>query len=467
MAETRVSEWERWLVVAGGLLVQLCLGSIYAYSVFSNPVSNQFEFGDLPGGKDIWVLMPFGVELLFFALTTIASGRLQDKFGPMLISLIGGVLLGAGMILSGLVVMFDQPYWLFILTYGVLGGIGIGFGYVCPIAALVKWFPDKKGMISGIAVAGFGFGAFIVGKVATWLMTREMDSKVLDKLTDGAVSAAEKNEIYSSFNLEYALIILGAAYLGLVLAGGFLLKNPPKDYKPAGWSPPTTASGGKRKEFDWQDMIKTPQFWMLWGSFLMAAAAGLLVIGNVGGFAKELDIQPDDIAWIVGALAILNALGRVAWGFVSDKIGRTKTMMIMWAVQAAAMFGLFFAGKVHWGLLMLDAAAVGFCFGGNFAMFPATTADLFGTKNIGLNYGIVFTSYGVAGIGGAFLAGIIVDQIGGEKAYMIVFIVMAALSIAPAAVAYLLSRMPLDDGGGDERDRSQMKARPKKKKGRK
>ena len=385
----------------------------------------------------------FSICILSFALTMVIAGRVQDVKGPRFPAIIGAILLGSGFILCGLMaspvafylahalfmggltlvllmlfqalmggvdleqypvvkyvplavattvivagVVLGNQYVgklgeldkLFLIwgTIGFLAGAGIGFAYVCPIAALVKWFPQRKGLVSGIAVAGFGLGALLFSKKF------------------GALGFIESYDIVPFF------IVHGVVCLVAVTLGALLLRNPPG----AG-----STAGGKG-ESSWQDTLKHPAFYFLWFMFFSGAMAGLMVIGIVKVFAGEQLVTAAGVALeseagqalmlkgaaAVGWLAIFNAAGRVVWGFVSDRIGRTTAFIAMFVFQAVMMFLL--AGMNTEVSLAVAASIIGFNFGGNFALFPSATADLFGAKNLGANYGWVFTSYGIAGVVG-------------------------------------------------------------------
>jgi OFA family oxalate/formate antiporter-like MFS transporter len=368
----------------GAIVAQLCLGSIYAWTIFQTALFTNSPYQ----WEKLLTQLPFSVGLASFALFMIFAGKWQDKVGPTKVATIGGILLGVGYLLAGFVdILFpNDPTLAFLwiaITYGVIGGAGIGFAYVCPIAALVKWFPDLKGLITGIAVAGFGAGALVFTQVETFLIP-----------DDGMIGSA--------------FLVLGVLYLVLVVGSAQLLRNPPEGWTPPNYKPiesqkPTPT--GKTDSIP-SEMVKTLEFWLLWGMFVMAAAAGLMTIGNVKTFVQAQNATIDAVmaASIAGILSIFNAAGRIAWGAASDRIGRTLTMILMFATLGVSMF--FFAIQTDILLLTIGASLIGFCFGGNFALFPSATADYFGTKNIGSNYGLVFTAYGVAGILGPFLAGV-------------------------------------------------------------
>lgn len=414
-----IKVYNRYFVMFGAIVAQLCLGSIYAWTIFQTAL---FE-NDPYQWEKLLTQLPFSVGLASFAFFMIFAGKWQDKVGPTKVATIGGILLGVGYILAGLVDIISAGneligfLWL-ALTYGVIGGAGIGFAYVCPIAALVKWFPDLKGLITGIAVAGFGAGALIFTQVETALIPE-----------DGTVS--------------FAFLILGVLYLVLVVGSAQLLRNPPLDWTPPDHMKTASQKAAPTKGSDKEpvEMIKTPEFWLLWSMFVLAAAAGLMTIGNVKSFVQIKNPAIDAVmaATIAGILAIFNAAGRIVWGAISDRIGRTITMILMFSTLGAAMF-FFGLQPANADIIMLTigASLIGFCFGGNFALFPSATADYFGTKNLGSNYGLVFTAYGVAGVLGPFLAGIM-DY---EDVFPLLGL-LAFLALGFAIITELLSRRKL------------------------
>ncbi|MHA2052735.1 MAG: L-lactate MFS transporter [Candidatus Hodarchaeales archaeon] len=398
LTETSDTLFNRYLVVLGALIVQLCLGSIYAWSIFQTSLKKApYNLGTFES------LLPFAIGLATFAVTMIFAGKWQDRVGPRYVATVGGIFLGVGYILAAGVTFVETNatlslIWL-VITYGLIGGAGIGLAYVCPIAALVKWFPDKKGLITGIAVAGFGAGALVFAQVETAfinVISRDIDGKIAES------------------NISPALLICGLIYLTLIVVGAQLLKNPPDGWKPEGWDPPVLTTKGIGRDYEWREMLSTPQFWLLWSMFVLAATAGLMTLGILKTFLQAANSTIDDdlAAVIVGILAIFNAGGRIFWGTVSDKINRTPTMIIMFSLLTIAM--LTFGFQTDMFLLTVIACVIGLCFGGNFALFPSTTADYFGIKNVGNNYGFVFSAYGVAGILGAIIPTIAIQVIKGS-----------------------------------------------------
>ena len=390
----------RWVVVIGALIVQICLGAIYAWSVFVEPLE-QLGFTR----TDTQIV--FSVALATFALVMIFAGHWQDKTGPRKVAITGGIILGLGYILAGFLgnkVDNENLFFLIVTSIGIIGGAGIGFAYVCPIAAGVKWFPDKRGLITGLAVAGFGGGAFLFSKLASYII-----------LEDGILQA---------------FLILGIIFLVAITIGSTVLVNPPKGWTLPGFENKST-SNKISNDYSWQEMLKTKNFWLLWLMFAFGASSGLMVIGHIKPFGVASGVSAAVAGSAVGTLALFNALGRILWGCISDKIGRKNSMTVMFLLQAVMMFILIKMGREE-TTLIIAAAWIGFNFGGNFALFPSTTADFFGTKNIGINYGFVFTSFGLAGIIGPIIGGRIFD-ITGE--YILAFIFAGILCVVSSLLS--------------------------------
>ncbi len=400
MGETKTAEKlpNRWIRVVGAVLMQLALGSIYAWSIFNKPLAYYLE----EPSKSLQVLGIFATSLAGFGLFVSVGGRLQDRYGPRNIGILAGVIYAIGYIASW---QFHKSLPMMYVSYALLGA-GVGTGYSCPLSCCVKWFPDKRGLISGIAVAGFGAGTFIFAQVGAAIIGSSVP--------------------YSGLGDAY--LTLGIIFLAMVIGGSFLLCDPPHGYCPAGWSPPLEGAGSTaKKQFVWREMLRTKTFWMIWIMFVLSATCGLMMVGNISNVANSFkdfyatpisgDIiatKASSVALLAGIYAIFNGAGRVAWGFISDRMGRTQAMRTMFLVQAIGLFSAaaFVVAKPldqnvqFLGLVAFDSW-IGFCFGGNFAMFPPITSEYFGTKFFGFNYGLVFTSYAVGGVIGGLMPGII------------------------------------------------------------
>jgi MFS family permease len=358
--------------------LNLALGILYAWSMFSKQLVETVEKGGF-GWTKTQATLPYTIAIACFGIMMIPAGRLQDKLGPRIVASAGGVLTGLGL----LVASFASPeaVWPAVVGFGLLAGTGFGLGYSSANPAALKWFPpEKKGLITGLVVSGFGVAPVYIAPLAKHLL--------------GQYGVA------SSFR------ILGVAFL--VVATGFaqLIRNPEtptKSLKPA--------AAGSSRDATWREMIRTPMFYMLWVQYACAATAGLMIIGHM---AKIVVVQSagtiTNYSIFVALLAVFNASGRIIAGIISDKIGRVVTLGLVCISQAIAMF--FFPSFSTFGAFVVGAAVVGFSYGACLCIFPAATADNWGTKNMGLNYGVLFTAWGVGGVIGPMLAGKIADATG-------------------------------------------------------
>ena len=414
--ENRDKVMNRWLVVIGALVIQLCLGAIYAWSVFTPKLKAAVADGGF-GFSATQTQVVFAVGLATFAVVMVLAGRWQAKIGPRKVALSGGVMLGLGYILARFLgaTFFGQ-----VLCIGLIGGAGIGLAYVCPIAVGIKWFPDKKGLITGLAVAGFGFGALI------WI-----------KLAGAWGHLIETMGVLNVFGL-YGLIFLVAVSLGSIV-----MVNPPMGWKPPGWNPPQPKVEGNKISGQLNmlpdQMLRTPQFYKLWSIFIFSGMAGLMTIGIIklfgidalqaGGMsAAEASATAGTAMAVFYSLA--NGIGRIVWGALSDKLGRKRSIFLMTVSQGVIMLLFYWMGGTP-GLLFLGATIIGFNFGGNFALFPTATADFFGTAHVGQNYGWMFTAYGVGGIVGPIMAGAFRDS----GSWMPAFIISGVLCLVAAVIA--------------------------------
>lgn len=380
-----------WTVAAAALGINLILGILYSWSVLGKVLVRD------QGWSNTQASLPYTVCVAVFALMMIFAGRAQDTYGPQLIALLGGILFGTGLLLSA----FARTPLVMVLTFGVIGGMGIGFGYSAVTPCALKWFkPEKKGLISGIVVSGVGLSPVYIAPLT--------------------------NALLQSRGVEQTFLILGAIALPVIALLSLVLRNPPSGTVHTPASPSGVPASAR--DFTWREMVRTPPFYLLWTAYLMSAAAGLMLIGHLARIALV------QAGWQAGfmlvvILSIFNALGRIAGGVLSDKAGRVNAMLIVFLVQAVNMAAFSWYGSVP--LLAGGAALAGLAYGALFALFPAATADFFGVKNLGVNYGLVFSGWGVAGIVGPILGGAVADATG---TYRISYWAAAAMLLLGALI---------------------------------
>jgi len=394
----------RWWRVLGGLSMNLALGSLYAWSVFVGPLEKEF------GWKRADTSTVFTIAVVVFALTFILAGRLQDKIGPLPISLTGGILVSLGFFLCA----YTNSLTYLFVSFGVIGGLGNGFGYATPIPVMAKWFPDRRGLAVGLAVAGYGGGSAIFGPLtASYLLP--------------------------AYGWRTSFQILGVIFLVMTVFGAFLLKNPPAGYRPAGWTPaPASKSAATTYEFTPGEMVQTPAFYFMWVAYALGCSAGLMVISQLVPFARSVGIPSTSLAamgLVVGAVG--NASGRILSGWMSDALGRINVLRLMIAISMVGMPILYMVGD-NVAALFLIVFVIYWCYGTQLSVNGAACSDFWGTKNAGINYGLLFTAWGVAGIIGPRIGGYFYTQ---THSYKSAFMWAAGLA-AVALVCEMLAKRP-------------------------
>jgi OFA family oxalate/formate antiporter-like MFS transporter len=358
----------RWGLAAAGFLMQMALGAVYAWSVFRVPLSKQFHWSISQ------VTLTFTICIFVLGVACFFGGLWLNKKGPRVVALTGGFLYGLGVFLASF--SADKLWWLY-LSYGLIGGIGLGFGYIVPVAVLVKWFPDRRGLITGIAVGGFGAGALVTAPLATHLI--------------------------QSVGVLQTFAWLGICYLVVVMATGYFMRNPPDGWKPEGWAPSATQAAQRAtKDYTLAGALKTWQWWALWVLLFLNVSAGISLISQESPMFQEIAKVSAIVAGsMVGIVAIGNAVGRIFWAWISDTITRRWTFVVMFLLQVA-LFWMFpsissatVLGVVSFIILM--------CYGGGFGTMPAFAADYFGAKNVGPIYGLMLTAWGCASAFGPLL----------------------------------------------------------------
>jgi len=397
----------RWWIVVAAVLVQLALGAVYAWSVFNKPLQDQF------GWSKSEAVLPFEFVIGTIFIGSLVGGRIQDRYGPRPVAFGGVVLYSVGVMLASLVSAPDQ-LWLLVLTYGVMVGIGLGAGYITPIAMLTKWFPDRRGLITGIAVAGFGFGAVITAPVAKTLLGNTDD----------------KPSVF---------LPLGIAYLIAGVIGATFFRNPPAGYQVPGFVPAATghAVAGTRV-YNLSEALHTRQWYMLTAILALNVTCGIGFISQASDAAQDIaGVTAATAATMVGVLGLFNGGGRVLWAWLSDRIGRMQAFMGMLALQAICFFILPFAAA--FAIFCILAALIYLAYGGGFGTMPATAADYFGTPNAGAIYGAMIVAWSIGGVVGPLLTAALYEA--NDNDYTLPFIVLAVIALVSVALP-VVTRMP-------------------------
>jgi OFA family oxalate/formate antiporter-like MFS transporter len=359
---------KRWGIAAAGILLQMALGAVYAWSVFRVPLAKQFHWTISE------VTLTFTIAIMVLGFASFFGGLWLKKVGPRVVAMTGGALYGFGVFLAS---FSNHGLWWLYLTYGVIGGVGLGFAYIVPVAVLLKWFPDRRGLMTGVAVGGFGAGALVTAPVATRLI--------------------------QSVGVLQTFAYLGIAFLIVSVASGYFMQNPPEGWQPEGWAPKPKEIGQKStRDFTLGEALKTWQWWALWLLLFLNTSAGISIISQESPMFQEFaKVTAIVAAGMVGIVSIGNALGRVFWASVSDGLGRRSTFAVMFLLQALLFW---FLPNLHAVAVVTTVSfVVLMCYGGGFGTMPAFAADYFGPTNVGSIYGLMLTAWGFASAFGPLL----------------------------------------------------------------
>jgi MFS transporter, OFA family, oxalate/formate antiporter len=390
----------RWGIAAAGFLMQMALGAVYAWSVFRVPLSKQFHW------TISQVTLTFTISIFLLGFAAFFGGLWLNNKGPRVVALTAGFLYGLGVFLASF--SANRLWWLY-LSYGVIGGIGLGFGYIVPVAVLVKWFPDRRGLITGIAVAGFGAGALVTAPVATRLI--------------------------QSVGVLPTFAYLGIAYFVVIMATGWFMQSPPPDWKPEGWSPSATLSAQRSaSDYTLGAALRTWQWWALWLLLFLNTSAGISLISQESPMFQEIAGVTAAVAGaMVGAVSIGNAAGRVAWAWISDAITRRWTFAVMFLLQCGLF--LLLPKLSSAGVLTVVSFVILMCYGGGFGTMPAFAADYFGSRNIGPIYGLMITAWGFASAFGPLLIAQMRQSSGSYASGLrVIAIIMVVSAVLPVLV---------------------------------
>ena len=363
----------RWLIPAGAVAVHICIGSVYAWSTFNRPIQAIF-----PG--DPWWFSPpyttFTMALMLLGLSAAFGGPWVERKGPRTAATAAALFFGTGLVIGGVGLATKHSVLVF-LGMGIISGIGCGLGYIAPVSTLVRWFPDRRGMATGMAIMGFGGGAFLAGYLNVYFMAR--------------------------LGVARTMIALGIAYFIVMLVGARILRKPPEGWKPAGWEPPPNAAGRPEKAgLARNEALRTVQFYLLWGILFINVTAGIGILAQASPMMQDVFRKtPVEAAAVVSLISLFNAGGRFFWASLSDFIGRRNTYTLFFVVQ----FALFLliprlAAAQNWLLFEASLLVVFTMYGGGFATIPAFLADLFGARNVGAIHGALLTAWSAAAVAG-------------------------------------------------------------------
>jgi len=399
----------RWFIVAAALLLQFSIGAVYAWSIFSKALqaAPAFELSKLQAS------LPFEVTIGMIFIGTYVGGRIQDRRGPRIVALTGGVIYALGVLIASFAGNRDE-LWLLVLGYGVISGFGLGVAYIVPIAMLQKWFPDKRGLITGLAVGGFGFGAVLTSPIA-------------QRLIDANAAVPTR-----------AFLPLGIAYLVMSLIGASFFRNPPAGYVVPGYTPATSGrvvdSG---KDYNQGEALRTPQWYLLAAILTLNVTAGIALISQAAASATDIaGYSATGAATVVGILAVFNGAGRVVWAAASDYTGRMPAFAAMLGLSGLCLLLLPHAGNAI--LFFALAAIVYLCYGGGFGTMPATAGDYFGVKNAGAIYGLMIIGWSLGGVIGPLIASAL---IGADKGYGLAYTTLGIIALA-ALVLPFITKIP-------------------------
>lgn len=386
----------RWAFVAMGFLINLCLGAVYAFSVFRKPLESLWGIGATASG------LPYMIFLAAFALAMAFAGGIVERWGPRKTGILGGILVGLGWILSG----FAPNIGILTLSYGIIAGAGVGIIYGCPVAVAAKWFPDRKGLAVGLTVMGFGLSALITAPIM--------------------------NSLISTVGPLRTFTIMGVAFLSILVVLSLPLRYPAQGWKPAGWRP-SEAQLRAQVELDRGEMVRTPTFYALWFTYAIGCLAGLMAIGISAPFGREVAGLSSGLAALaVSVFAVFNGIGRPLFGWLTDRLTPryAAALSFVLIILASALLSLW--GEGNMPLYFLAFSVLWLNLGGWLAIAPTATATFFGTKYYGKNYGLVFTAYGAGALLGGVFSGLIRDMTGSYVAVFFPVIVLSALGLVIA-----------------------------------
>jgi MFS transporter, OFA family, oxalate/formate antiporter len=406
----------RWFIAGAALLVQMCLGSVYAWSVFVKPLMAS------EGWSQIQVTLTFNMAMACLGIGTVIGGWWQDKVGPRIVTTFAGFIYGLGFVIAAYSI---KSHWLpgVYLGYGLFSGLGMGLGYICPVAMITKWFPDKRGLMTGVNVMGFGVAALIMGPIASKLI-----------ISQGVPST---------------LITFGLVYGTIVVVCSQLFTNPPQNWVPEGWvATSKVAKNATAIHYTPKEALSTGRFWMLWAMLSLNTSAGIMIVSQASPLAQQqLGITAGAAAAIVGIIGIFNGGGRIVWAWISDKIGRAQAYFLIFAVQIPLFFYLPTVHDVV--IFTIVVCAIELCYGGGFGVMPSFTADFFGSKYVGGIYGFILLGWGFAAIPSPLLMAYIHERTGEYSQAIIVLGVVLIFALIIPLLAYRAGNRMVAEASGE------------------
>lgn len=380
----------RWLIAASAVGIHISIGSVYAYSVMTKPMEGIF------GVDDHIIKWAFKIAILLLGLSAAFLGKWVEKVGPKISGTTAGIFYGVGILGTGLAVQ-THSLVLFYLCYGFIGGIGLGLGYITPVSTLVKWFPDKRGLATGMAIMGFGFASLIFGPVM--------------------------QKLFDSVGIANTFYILGSLYTVVILSSASYIQRPPEGYVPAGYEEGKTAKKKIKKDMayiDASEALKTSRFYYMWVMMFINISCGIAIISGASPMLQEkLGYSAPQAAFIVGLIGVFNGLGRIIWSSLSDYLGRANTFIVFFGFQMVAFYFLPQINTEYFFLFVLFTVIT--MYGGGFSTLPAFLGDLFGTKQLGAIHGLILASWGMAGVFGPTVYDYMMEKTNSLEATLAVF----------------------------------------------
>jgi OFA family oxalate/formate antiporter-like MFS transporter len=391
----------RWLIAIAAVIMQVCLGSVYAWSVFAKPLIPLVLSAADPNALTR-ITATFTIAMSCLGIGTVIGGAWQDRAGPRIVSTVAGILYGCGFLIAAFATSIHSLYGIY-AGYGLFCGLGMGMGYICPVATITKWFPDKRGLMTGAAVMGFGAGALVMSPIAARMII--------------------------AVGVPQTFVTFGLVYLILIVAAAQFYSNPPHGWKPDSWEPRTAVSKAASKtDYTVSQALKTGRFWLLWVMISLNTSAGISIISQASPLAQQqIKLSVVQASAIVGIISVFNAGGRVFWAWISDLIGRAQVYFLLFAIQIFLFFALPNLHEV--ATFSVVVCAIALCYGGGFGVMPSFTADFFGSRYMGGIYGWILLGWGFAAIPSPLLIAFVHDRTGTYEyaIFVIGFVMMVAL----------------------------------------